>query len=190
MSRYSEARNYLILIGVSVAFAALVLAPPQLSSSPQQSPQTQQSLRSELLDTSVPPDVIDGAKKPELISDSDAFFMFFLTHSVPANAGANDHTLQEDALREAGLATDESNGAAATLNEFRVEYEKVVADYNAKATEQNNKGLGYDPSDFLKTRDALVLSARATLRAGLKAESATAFEGRAQAFKSSMRVSR
>jgi hypothetical protein len=184
MIAYAETRNYLILIGVIAAFTALVLVPAQLSSTPKQIQQPTQ------LDTSAPSDLIDGAKNPELISDGDAFFMFFLTHSVLPNAGDNERTLQQDAIRAAGLATGESNLVAVTLNGFRADYEKVVADYNANATEQNNKGLGYDPSNFLRKRDALVLAARGTLRAGLKADSALMLEGRAQSFKASMKISR
>jgi len=179
--RYAVVRSYIIFLGVLTAVIGLVVAPGKSSSASKQ----QHDMANML------PEVIDGAKHPELISDSDAYHMFFLTHSVLPGAGQKELNQQQNLIHQAKVSGDENAFVAQTLNDFRVQYEELVADYNAKATErQTTTGLGYDPTEFVKSRDALVVATRDKLRAGLGTVSLANFEARVQSFKSNMKVSR
>ena len=181
MIRYAVIRSYVIFLAVLVTFIALALTPGKSASASQKQDDM----------ANMPTEVIDGAKNPELISDSDAYHMFFLTHSVLAGAGQKELNEQQNLIRQTRVSGSENAFVAMTLNDFRVQYEELVADYNAKATErQTTTGLGYDPTKFVKSRDALVLATRNKLRDGLGTVSLANLEGRVQAFKSNMKISR
>jgi hypothetical protein len=178
--RYA-ARNYIVFLGVLVVFIALALFPGKSSSASQKHDDWANMLA----------DAIDGAKHPELISDDDAYYMLFLTHSVPPGAAQEDLNRQQNLIRQTKVTGDESGFVAMTLNDFRVQYEQLVADYNAKATErQRTTGLGYDPTEFVKSRQALVLATHHKLSTGLTAVSLANFDRRVQSFKSHLKISR
>ena len=140
--------------------------------------------------TASPPDMIDGAKHPELIPDSIAYRLFFLTVAEPADATTEQRARQRAWLRTAGLKDEHVQSAAAALETFKSQYDELVARYNESVRVANEAGANPDSATFLSQQDELVESTREALRAAISPEVMERFDAHVQREKRNMRMAK
>jgi len=109
-------------------------------------------------------DMIDGAVHPELIPDSIAYRLYFLTNSTGLMPTEEDQKRQQAQLGKVGLQDDDLKTLVSVLSEFRATYDALVAQYNRSAQAATARNEAGDMSSFLRQRDGLVESTRDTLK--------------------------
>lgn len=121
--------------------------------------------------------VIDGAKNPELIPDSTAHRLWFITVSQLPNATQQDRDRQRAHLASLQLSALDNLQLITILAEFKSQYNSLIERYN-----QSAKGGQPDMKLFLQQRDDLVQTARAAITLRLP-ESASRIDARVQEHK-------
>ncbi len=137
-----------------------------------------------------PPDMINGAKHPELIPDPIAYRLFFLTVAEPADTADEQRARQRAYLRTAGLKEEDVQPAAAVLATFKSQYDELVGRYNESVQVANETGAEPDLATFLSQQDELVESTRKALEAAIGPEVAKRFEVHVQHEKRNMRITK
>lgn len=98
---------------------------------------------------------VDGSQHPELIPDSVAYRLYFISLSNLSPVA------QQARLRQVNLTADEIVAATAVLNTFKAQWDRVRNDYNANV---EKLGGAADSASFIEQRDALVNATRNALR--------------------------
>ena len=137
-----------------------------------------------------PANMIDGARHPELIPDSIAYRLFFLTVAEPADATDDERARQRAWLRTAGLKDEDVQPAAAVLETFKSQYDELVARYNESVRVANEAGADPDSATFLSQQDDLVESTRDALKAAIGPEVMARFDAHLQREKRNMRMAK
>jgi hypothetical protein len=166
-----------LLFVLGVAFCLCVVAPlgrAQNSTASQQSTSTST--------------MIDGAVHPELISDSMAYRMYFVSISLKANPAAVDQEGQQARLNAIGLETSDVEILADIMADFRAKHDAVVAQYNQAAEAATARGESSDIHTLLQQLDQLVQNTRDTLKARLSSKGMTQLDAFVQAEKRHMKV--
>ena len=109
-----------------------------------------------LQSASLPTGIVDGAKNPELIPDSAAYRLYFITVSELPNALAEQKNRQRAHLGKIGLKDPDLEALIGTLETFKVHYADLTATYNTTAEAAGAAGGKPDINSFLSQRDALV----------------------------------
>lgn len=135
-----------------------------------------------------PSNIIDGSSHPELVPDSVAYRLYFVTASELPNAATEAQQRQLSHLGRIGLHAGDLQETIAILNEFKVEYSALIAEYNATATAADVQGIKPDLAGFLKLRDALVQTTRVQLKQKLSLNGMTQFDAFVQSEKKHMKV--
>lgn len=134
------------------------------------------------------PNMIDGSTNPSAISDRAAHRLFYIALGVLADASADEKGRQDAHLKKVGLNTDDRKAVAAALADFKNQYQGFMNRWNEAAEAAIAKNQPFDPTPFLKQRDALVQSTRSVLASKLSAEGMALLLQHISAEKSKMRV--
>ena len=137
-----------------------------------------------------PTNIIDGAKNPQLISDLTAYRLYFVLASRAANPSNKNNAHQKAYFSHAGLKAEDTDVAAAILERFRTQYADLIDRYNKEVERASITGNFPDQQEFLKKRDALVLSTKTALEQQLSPESAASLAAHIQREKVFMKVSK
>ena len=97
----------------------------------------------------LPPGIIDGAKSPELIPDSTAFRLVFLSLRAPESPSATDLKMQSSRLKRVGLSDDDAVAAKNIINDFGTAYD----DWHRKFSHVSSS---VDVSNARSEREAIV----------------------------------
>ena len=136
-----------------------------------------------------PTTVIDGSLHPELIPDSLAYRLYFVAVSTRTNPSDAERTRQQTQLNMIGLTASDREALVTVLAVFRIEHDRLVAQYNQSAEEAASRNEVADVRVLLRQFDDLVRSARDTLKARLSPEGMTQFDAFVHSEKKNMRVS-
>jgi len=117
----------------------------------------------------------NGFEHPELVSDSDAYRHFFILAAM-------------DSRQLSGLLPADRIAAMKILSDFKAEWEGRIAEYNARATELNNKGQRSDIKPFLAARDTLGQQTRGKLVQALSENGVKTIDASVKAGKGRMGV--
>lgn len=131
--------------------------------------------------------VIDGAEHPELIPDLTAYRLWLLAVSADVQDKPDkSETARKAHLRAAHIADADISTADAILVQFRSDYSRLVANYNA------SRAAGQQPSlDFFVTqRDLLVQQTAGSLQSKLGSDSFSNLQGHMQAEKAHMKIAK
>jgi hypothetical protein len=120
--------------------------------------------------------LVDGAVHPELIPDSVAYRLYFLTHSTGATPTQEDQKRQHAHLAKIGLEDGDLKILIGVLADFRASYDALESQYNHSAEAAAAKGEAGDIDAFLRQRDGLVQAARDTLKIRLTADGMLLFD--------------
>jgi hypothetical protein len=112
-----------------------------------------------------PTQQIDGSINPEKIPDLTAYRLFFLVASTPPNPKPAELVRQSAQVDKIALSDEDHQLLISILNEFRVEYTDLIAQYNQAAKAAVAIGKIPDSKAFLVTRDNLVQATRDKLKA-------------------------
>jgi len=137
-----------------------------------------------------PPDMIDGAKYPELISDEIAYRLFFVTVAAPEGATKEQKARQRAYLRSAGLKEEEIQSAFGVLATFKSQYDELVGRYNDSVQSANETDGEPDLETFLTQQDKLVVSTKWALEAAISPQSVSQFEAHLQHEKRNMKIAK
>jgi hypothetical protein len=137
-----------------------------------------------------PADMIDGATNPDLIPDSIAYRLFFVSAAGPADPTPQDNDRQRAHLRDAGLLEEEVSRAAGVLAAFRAQYGDLVTQYNESVQAANEGGVEPDLATFLSQLDQLVELTRKALGEAISPEAAKRLEAYVQYEKRNMRMAK
>lgn len=78
--------------------------------------------------------IIDGKDHPELIPDLTAYKMFFVTSGQLPTATPNELAIQQGRVQnKLQFSTGDAIKFILVTNEFRIHYERLVADHNKRA---------------------------------------------------------
>jgi hypothetical protein len=108
------------------------------------------------------PEMIDGKVHPELIPDLTAYRLYFLV--VSRSSTAAEQKSQAAHVSQIRLSDRDTQTVYPVLSNFRQRYAQFIEDFNKQA---EAKGQAFDPTPFLKQRDALVQSTHDTLQSVL-----------------------
>ena len=90
------------------------------------------------------PNVIDGAKHPELVPDSIAYRLFFLAAAELRDATAQEKKQQKAILAPIRLMDSELRSVIEILATFKAAYRTRMDQYNVSVVEANKKGADPD----------------------------------------------
>jgi hypothetical protein len=137
--------------------------------------------------STVPTDIIDGAKTPNLIPDVAAWRLWLLAVTT------EDKTKPElkidrlhSFLRVAGVGDDEMPLAEEALAHFRMDYQTLVDHYNKRMSDGEQPSL----AEFRAQRDALVQATQTSLLGVVAPRSAIYLKSFVKGEKSRMKVAR
>ncbi len=131
--------------------------------------------------------VVDGAKNPELIPDSTAYRVWFVTVSLPPNAGEKERKFQQAHLSKLQLTSNLDYLQLLTiLTGFKSKYLALIAQYNESA-KAALPGIA-DQQSFLQQRDDLVSSTRAAIKAHLTSDSTIRIDAHVQGEKARIQI--
>lgn len=136
------------------------------------------------------PVIIDGTKHPELVPDSAAYRLYFLTVAVPADASDVEHRRQRAFLKMAGIGDEDLPYAISVLADFRSRYDDLVKQYNDSVAQADKVGQTPDSATFLLQRDALVQSVRDMLKLDISPASMAHLDAHMQREKRFMKVTK
>lgn len=132
--------------------------------------------------------MIDGAAHPELIPDSMAYRMFFVSISLGANAAAADQKGQQSRLNAIGLEAGDQEILAGIMADFRAKHDALTAQYNQAAQAATARNEPSDINALLQQLDQLVQTTRDSLKAHLSSKGMTQFDAFVQSEKRHMKV--
>ncbi len=128
--------------------------------------------------------MVDGAAHPELISDSTAYRLFFLTVGQVSDSG-HQHAL----LQAAGLGDEDIQSAIQVIAKFTIAYQSMISTHNQKMASTNAASAETNTAALkalLKERDASVLATRASLASSISSQGMSNFDAYIQGEKRSM----
>ncbi|HUN63971.1 MAG TPA: hypothetical protein VMU53_18370 [Candidatus Sulfotelmatobacter sp.] len=129
--------------------------------------------------------MIDGAVHPELIPDSAAYRLYFLSISTSLNANDAERNRQRARIRMIGLSDSDAQALAVVMNDFKMKYVALVVEYNQAAAAH---GAAPDISVLREQLGELVRTSRDTLKAHLSVQGLTQFDAFVQSEKQHMKV--
>jgi len=129
--------------------------------------------------------VIDGTQHPELVPDSAAYRLYFVTVSLSANPTDKDKKVQDAHLAKINLDPIDKQAFVTVVANFRSQYDAWTARWNAAATAQ---GDSFDPAPFLQQRDDLVQATRAAIGQSLSISGVKLLDAHIQGEKKRMKV--
>ncbi|MDE3178093.1 MAG: hypothetical protein KGM47_00420 [Acidobacteriota bacterium] len=165
---------------VSVAIACAAFGGPQAAT--QQSDAPSMSMGRET--------VIDGAIHPELIPDSTAYRLFFLTIATPLDATAAQQRRERAYLESAGLDGKDLQAAVSVLATFKAQYDKLIKQYDGSVTNANEAAATRAVGLFLLSQRAIVLDTLAQLKARLSPGGMARLEAHVQREKRNMKIAK
>lgn len=124
--------------------------------------------------------VVDGAKNPELIPDSTAYRLWFVTVSLSPNSTPKQQTFQKAQLDKLQLMSADYQELVSALTEFKTQYLSLIASYNASAKAALLNGGQANLQSFLQQRDGLVSSTRAAIGLRLTEDGAARVDAHVQ----------
>jgi hypothetical protein len=127
--------------------------------------------------------IIDGSKTPEMIPDSVAYRLYFVTVASQASA------VQRAQLTTAGLSPDEIQAASKILAEFKSKWESLTKSYNQSVDASEAIGIAPDWLGFDVKSDRLVANTRDDLRRVLSATGVQSFDAHVEREKKNMKIS-
>jgi hypothetical protein len=116
------------------------------------------------------PNLIDGAVHPELIPDSVAYRLYFVTVSTGVNPTEAEQTHQRMRIVGTGLKNTDHQTLVSILSGFRAKYDALVDKYNTSAKEAAARNQTTDARPLLKEIDDLVQSTRDVISVQLSSE--------------------
>jgi hypothetical protein len=134
------------------------------------------------------PNLIDGAVHPELIPDSFAYRLYFLTVAADPNGSETDQMRQRAHITRTGLVDTDQRILIAILSEFRTRYEALVTKYNNSATAANARNESTDIHPLLKNLDDLVQSTRDSISVRLSSQGAAKLHAFVMSEKKNMKI--
>ncbi|HEV7219859.1 MAG TPA: hypothetical protein VGN39_13375 [Terriglobales bacterium] len=108
--------------------------------------------------------VIDGSLNPELIPDSTAYRLFFVSVAEGANPAPEEVARHKSHLARIQLKDNDGQSLADALRTFKQQYDDLIKNYNGTADVAILQGEAPDYSGFLRQRDALVQTTRNQLK--------------------------
>jgi hypothetical protein len=135
-----------------------------------------------------PTSFIDGAQTPDLIPDSAAYRLYFLTVSEMPNPSEEAKIRQISHLGKVQLHDDDLQSLIGTLANFKQQYNALIDRYNREATVIDASGGTPNTQSFLIQRDALVQSTRNALKQTLSADGMAKLDAHIQGEKRRMKV--
>ena len=132
--------------------------------------------------------MIDGAVHPELIPDSVAYRLYFITVSMTLNPIEEDRKRQQAHLAKIGLQDSDREILVGILTEFRTKYDILVDQYNHSAEAAAGRNEVPDIGSFFRQLDGLVRSTRDTLKLRSTPMAMTQLDGFMQSEKKHMKV--
>lgn len=140
---------------------------------------------------SAPSAIIDGKDHPELIPDSVAYRLYFITvGELPHPTDARKKRQRAFLGKVHGLPQSDSDAVVRVLEDFKVKFASMVAAYNSQV-EAAMKAGGTNLPDgtaFLAERDQLVQDTRDRLKLALSAQGMANLDAYVQAEKRAMRI--
>lgn len=127
--------------------------------------------------------IIDGSKTPQMIPDSVAYRLYFITVASQAPA------VQRAQLAAAGLSPDEIHAASKILAEFKSRWESLTKSYNQSVDASEAIGIAPDWSGFDLKSDRLVANTRDDLRRVLSATGVQSLDAHVEREKKNMKMS-
>ena len=143
------------------------------------------------MDHSAPSAVIDGNEHPEQIPDIVAYRLYFTSVGESPNPTEGRKRRQRAFIAKIpGLTQDDPDALARTLEDFKVQYDAMVAAYNARVEAAVKGSTNLPDGDaFLAERDQLVQETRDRLKQVLSANGMAGLDAHVQAEKRRMRIS-
>jgi hypothetical protein len=132
--------------------------------------------------------MIDGSKNPELIPDSTAYRLFFVSVAESANPTPEETARHKAHLSRTGLKDSDKASLTNVLKEFKAQYSDLIKNYNDAAQVALLQGQAPDYGAFLRQRDALVQSTRDKLKLALTPEGMTGLDAFVQGEKHKMKI--
>jgi hypothetical protein len=133
--------------------------------------------------------VIDGREHPELIPDSVAYRMYFLTVGEFPNPTDARKKRQSAFLSKARLSDKDSSTVVRVLEDFRVKFASMATAYNAQVEAAVKAGTGLpDGNVFMAQRDRLVQDTRDRLKLALSVNGMANLDAHIQTEKANMRL--
>lgn len=132
--------------------------------------------------------VIDGAVHPELIPDSTAYRLYFVTVSTRQAPTDEDQKCQRAHLNKIGLKDGDLGVMVEILTEFRMQHDALVGQYNQAAERATARDEVPDTAGFLRQLDGLVQSTRDTLKLRLTPGAMTQLDAFVQSEKKHMNM--
>jgi hypothetical protein len=132
--------------------------------------------------------IVDGAIHPEMIPDSIAYRLYFVTVAIEPDATDEDRARQQSHLRKTGLPASDVAIIKDVLTEFRTAYDILVAQYNQSAQAAEARNEIPDIAGFFRQLDGLVLNTRDKLKLRLTPGALSQFESFVQSEKKHMKV--
>jgi len=135
-----------------------------------------------------PDNVIDGSQHPELIPDADAYRLYFVAISEMPNPTDEQKARQIAHLKKIELQDSDLQSTIIALEEFRVQYTNLIAQYNESAEAAQKAGVKPDIDTFLLQRDALVQATHERVKSVLTPDGLTRLDAHVQREKRGMKV--
>lgn len=98
----------------------------------------------------------DGSKHPELVPDSTAFRLYFLSQAVDSISLPDARTRQHVHISGLRLEPLEAQSYSEILAWFRTEYGRLIKNYNEEAAAKLARGVAPDLAGFLQAREMIV----------------------------------
>lgn len=132
--------------------------------------------------------VIDGAKNPELISDSTAYRVWLVMVSLPPNSTEKQRAFQQAHLNKLQLTSTDNLALLSVLEDFKTQYLGLIARYNESAKAALLNGGQADQKSFLQQRDDLVSSTRDAIAQRLTQDGTSRIDAHVQGEKSHIQL--
>jgi len=135
----------------------------------------------------LPPGMIDGAKNPEKIPDSEAYALFFIHTANILTSPQTTSTQAQAQVNRVGLLPDDERTLVSALKAFKAQFESQVQLHNQAVMDATAHGL--KPTSFIPERDALVKATRALLAKELTPAGVSTLDAHVQSEKRHMVIS-
>ncbi len=132
--------------------------------------------------------VIDGSINPELIPDSTAYRLFFVSVAEGSNPAPEEVARYKSHLARIQLKATDGQSLADALRIFKQQYDDLLKNYNDAASVAILQGEAPDYSAFLRQRDALVQATRDKLKLALSPEALAKLDSFVQGEKLRMKI--
>jgi hypothetical protein len=141
-------KSYAVLAGVVSLFVLACLVPSKGINAQS----TQQTTTQD-----VEPQMIDGGVNPELIPNSVAYRMYYIaaTETTSGWSSAEKSEYLRSFFRLPGASDEDMDTVEAILLDFRSQYDQLIVNFNAQATENLKNAVVTDPSSLTDQFDDL-----------------------------------